>query len=567
MSRRGQSLGQGQQDHRSWLARLPRHRPPRGWAGEVSAQSSARSGKCADRSLPRPLAACSWVSGARWPCPGLSGLFSRRSPARRPARRCAPPSPRLAARRPSSSMSRPAGPGAVLTLARTRPCRARVPPASAARKPSSSPSCVGGSARSHRQRDTGRELGAEPQGERVRRSVLADRQQRVSASCGACACPSRIGAPRPSPTTGPVPERPVTGREVPEGAGIQKISIATVISARPSSLRPYGLSRRNCTILPRCTGPRPAPGPGRHQAGDHDPARLEPAVTRGDDRTEHPFVDPEPSEPLRDDHIDRSRQLDLHDITVQHPDDLRDPVRGAQPLRHGGNRRPLHRVDAWGSARKPTWRSSSATLAGSSPVSSGWTWGDCCELQSLWVEPSLPAAAALATRRSSPLAPKPRRQRAGARRPSTSPTPFRPGPCMNATAIQIVQRRALGVPVPGLPEWSSGGSRPHSGGRRSPRVMPGFGARLARVRSTHPGGCRPPPPGKARHRHHYDRGHDYRRVVAFDPLTRFTAEASITSRIAFFFRSPATAGRWRFRLPTRSYRPSSRLGSSQVTIG
>ena len=41
---------------------------------------------------------------------GFLGLFSRRSPARRPARR-APPSPRLAARRPSSSMSRPAGPG------------------------------------------------------------------------------------------------------------------------------------------------------------------------------------------------------------------------------------------------------------------------------------------------------------------------------------------------------------------------------------------------------------------------------------------------------------------------
>lgn len=31
--------------------------------------------------------------------------------------------------------------------------------------------------------------------------------------------------------------------------------------------------------------------------------------------------------------------------------------------------------------------------------------------------------------------PKPRRQRAGARRPSTSPTPFRPGPCTSGTAM------------------------------------------------------------------------------------------------------------------------------------
>jgi hypothetical protein len=42
--------------------------------------------------------------------PGLMRLLSRRSPPRPPARR-APPSRRLAARWPSSSMSRPAGPG------------------------------------------------------------------------------------------------------------------------------------------------------------------------------------------------------------------------------------------------------------------------------------------------------------------------------------------------------------------------------------------------------------------------------------------------------------------------
>ena len=46
-------------------------------------------------------------------------------------------------------------------------------------------------------------------------------------------------------------------------------------------------------------------------------------------------------------------------------------------------------------------RDAGAVVAGIS----GWTWGDCCELQSLWVEPSL-RGGGLATR-SSPL-PKPR---------------------------------------------------------------------------------------------------------------------------------------------------------------
>ena len=87
-------------------------------------------------------------------------------------------------------------------------------------------------------------------------------------------------------------------------------------------------------------------GPRRDRAGDHDSARLEPAVTGGDDRSEHPFVDPEPSEPLRDDHIDTFRELDVRDVAVDHLDDVRDPVRGGQLLRQDGDRRPLHRVDA-----------------------------------------------------------------------------------------------------------------------------------------------------------------------------------------------------------------------------
>ena len=58
---------------------------------------------------------------------------------------------------------------------------------------------------------------------------------------------------------------------------------------------------------------------------------------------------------------------------------------------------------------------------------SGWTWGDCCELQSLWVEPSLRG------RCSSPLR-KLRRRRAGAPRPFTSPTTSKLGACMSGPA-------------------------------------------------------------------------------------------------------------------------------------
>ena len=61
---------------------------------------------------------------------------------------------------------------------------------------------------------------------------------------------------------------------------------------------------------------------------------------------------------------------------------------------------------------------------------SGWTWGDCCEPQSLWVAPGL-RGRGLATRL---LGAAEARRRAGARRPSTSPTPSRPGLCMSGTA-------------------------------------------------------------------------------------------------------------------------------------
>ena len=49
----------------------------------------------------------------------------------------------------------------------------------------------------------------------------------------------------------------------------------------------------------------------------------------------------------------------------------------------------VRRPPPWDSAAKSTWRSSCVTPAGSSAGISGWTWGDCCELQSLWVEPGL----------------------------------------------------------------------------------------------------------------------------------------------------------------------------------
>ena len=41
------------------------------------------------------------------------------------------------------------------------------------------------------------------------------------------------------------------------------------------------------------------------------------------------------------------------------------------------------------SATRSSWRSSCATATAVVAGISGWTWGDCCELQSLWVDPSL----------------------------------------------------------------------------------------------------------------------------------------------------------------------------------
>jgi GNAT superfamily N-acetyltransferase len=62
---------------------------------------------------------------------------------------------------------------------------------------------------------------------------------------------------------------------------------------------------------------------------------------------------------------------------------------------------------------------------------SGWTWGDCCELQSLWVAPGL-RGRGLATRLIA--AAEAEAAARGCTQTSTSPTPSRPGLCMSATA-------------------------------------------------------------------------------------------------------------------------------------
>ena len=63
----------------------------------------------------------------------------------------------------------------------------------------------------------------------------------------------------------------------------------------------------------------------------------------------------------------------------------------------------------------------------------GWTWGDCCELQSLWVQPEL-RGRGLATRLL--LAAEAEAAHADARKPFTSPTASRPKPCTSRTATK-----------------------------------------------------------------------------------------------------------------------------------
>src|SRR5208283_3045859 len=86
--------------------------------------------------------------------------------------------------------------------------------------------------------------------------------------------------------------------------------------------------------------------PRRDRVGDHDAARLEPAITGGNNWNEHPFVDAEASEPLRYDHIDAFGGLDVQDISVDHLNDLLHSVGGGQLLRQNSDLGLLDRIDA-----------------------------------------------------------------------------------------------------------------------------------------------------------------------------------------------------------------------------
>ena len=102
----------------------------------------------------------------------------------------------------------------------------------------------------------------------------------------------------------------------------------TVLSTRLSSLRLYGLCRRKSTMSARWRSYTSAAQAVAEYG--HRPARLEPAVTCDDYRDEHPLVDPETSEPFRDDHIDVLLRFEVKDVALHHLDDRLDPVRSSQ---------------------------------------------------------------------------------------------------------------------------------------------------------------------------------------------------------------------------------------------
>ena len=102
----------------------------------------------------------------------------------------------------------------------------------------------------------------------------------------------------------------------------------TVFSIRSSSSTPYGLFRMNSTMSTRAIVDQA--GPRRDRAGDHGAARLEPTVTGCDDRSEHPFVDAEPSEPLRNDDVDLFGQVNVEEMTLDYLDNVCDPIRGGR---------------------------------------------------------------------------------------------------------------------------------------------------------------------------------------------------------------------------------------------